>query len=91
MIKIVLKGIWGPMEVNGVTYDPSKGVPPMTGFGGLLNDNEMAAVLSYVRQSFGNNGSLITSEQVRKVREATKDRTNFYTVEEILKEHPLKP
>ncbi len=89
-IKIVLKGIWGPMEVNGQTYDPSKGVPPMTGFGGMLNDNEMAAVLSYVRLSFGNNGSMISSEQVRKVREATKDRMNFYTVEEILKEHPLK-
>ena len=89
-IKIALKGLWGPIEVNGVQYDPSKGVPPMTGFGGLLNDNEMAAVLSYVRLSFGNNGAMITSEQVRKVREATKDRMNFYTVEEILKEHPLK-
>ncbi|MEY4005748.1 MAG: hypothetical protein RLZZ221_1844 [Verrucomicrobiota bacterium] len=90
-IKIALKGLWGPIEVNGVQYDPSKGVPPMTGFGGLLNDNEMAAVLSYVRLSFGNNGTMISSEQVRKVREATKDRMNFYTVEEILKEHPLKP
>ncbi|MFM8617412.1 MAG: c-type cytochrome, partial [Opitutaceae bacterium] len=90
-IKIGLKGLWGPIEVNGVQYDPSKGVPPMTGFGGLLNDNEMAAVLSYVRLSFGNNGAMISSEQVRKVREATKDRMNFYTVEEILKEHPLKP
>lgn len=43
-----------------------------------------------MRQSFGHNGDPITSEQVRKVREATKDRVNFYTVEELLKEHPLK-
>jgi mono/diheme cytochrome c family protein/glucose/arabinose dehydrogenase len=90
LIKIALKGLWGPIEVNGQLFDPSKGVPPMMGFGGLLNDNEMAAVLSYVRQSFGNNGELISAEAVRRVRAATKDRVNFYTVEEILKEHPLK-
>jgi mono/diheme cytochrome c family protein len=50
----VLKGLWGPIEVNGQLFDPGKGVPPMMGFGGMLNDNELAAVLTYVRQSFGN-------------------------------------
>ena len=91
LIKLTLKGLWGPIEVNGVTYDPAKGVPPMTGFGGLLNDNELAAVLSYVRLSFGNNGAMITAEQVARVRAATRDRTNFYMVDELLKEHPLVP
>ena len=62
----------------------------MMGFGGLLNDEEAAAVLSYVRLSFGNNGKLVTPATVKKVREATKDRVNFYMTEEILKEHPLK-
>jgi hypothetical protein len=62
----------------------------MMGFGGLLNDEEAAAVLSYVRLSFGNNGKLVTPATVKKVREATKDRINFYMTEEILKEHPLK-
>jgi hypothetical protein len=27
---------------------------------------------------------------VKKVREATKDRVNFYMADELLKEHPLK-
>jgi mono/diheme cytochrome c family protein len=62
----------------------------MMGFGGLLNDIELAAVLTYVRQSFGNDFDPITAEQVKKVREATKERVNFYMVDEILKEHPLK-
>ena len=62
----------------------------MMGFGGMLNDEEAAAVLSYVRLSFGNNGKLVSPETVKKVREATKERVNFYTTEEILKEHPLK-
>ncbi len=90
LIKIALKGLWGPIEVKGEKYDPTQGVPPMMGFGGLLNDEELAAVLSYVRQSFGNNGRFIQPEQVAKVREATKDRANFYMVDEILKEHPLE-
>jgi mono/diheme cytochrome c family protein/glucose/arabinose dehydrogenase len=89
-IKIVLKGLWGPLTVNQQAFDPSKGVPPMMGFGGMLTDAEAAAVLSYVRLSFGNNGKLISPAQVAKVRAATQDRANFYTTEEILKEHPLK-
>lgn len=89
LIKIALKGLWGPIEVNGQKFDPTKGVPPMMGFGGLLNDIELAAVLTYVRQSFGNDLAPIAAEKVNKVREATKDRINFYLVEEILKEHPL--
>jgi mono/diheme cytochrome c family protein/glucose/arabinose dehydrogenase len=90
LIKIALKGLWGPIDVNGTHYDPTKGVPPMMGFGGLLTDEEMAAVLSYVRQSFGNDGDFVKPEKVAKVREATKSRANFYMVDEILKEHPLK-
>jgi mono/diheme cytochrome c family protein/glucose/arabinose dehydrogenase len=90
LIKIALKGLWGPIEVNGQHFDPSKGVPPMMGFGGLLNDEELAAVLSYVRQSFGNNGPFITPDQVQQIRASTADRVNFYMTDEILKEHPLK-
>jgi mono/diheme cytochrome c family protein/glucose/arabinose dehydrogenase len=88
--KILLKGLWGPITVNKQNFDPTKGVPPMMGFGGLLNDDEAAAVLSYVRLSFGNNGKFVSPATVKKVREATKDRVNFYMTDEILKEHPLK-
>ena len=90
LAKILLKGLWGQITVNGQHFDPTKGVPPMMGFGGMLNDEEAAAVLSYVRLSFGNNGKFVSPDTVKKVREATKDRINFYTTEEILKDHPLK-
>ena len=90
LIKIILKGLGGPITVNGQAFDPSKGVPPMPGFGGMLNDAETAAVLNFTRLSFGNNGKLITPAQVAKVRAATQERTNFYMTDEILKEHPLK-
>lgn len=90
LIKIVLKGLYGPLTFRGKEYGPAKGTPPMMGFGPLLKDDELAAVLSYVHQSFGNDLPMVTPAEVAKVREATKDRTLFYMVDEILKENPLK-
>jgi mono/diheme cytochrome c family protein/glucose/arabinose dehydrogenase len=89
LIKIVLKGLWGPMELNGQKFDPTRGVPPMPGFGGFTSDEEIAAVISYVRQSWGNDLPLITPAQVAKVRAATRNRADFYLVEDIMKEHPI--
>ena len=59
----------GPFELNGKKYD---GQVPMTPFGGMLKDDEIAAVLTYVRNSFGNKAPAVRAEQVTKVREATK-------------------
>ena len=90
LIKIVLKGLYGPLKFQGKDYGPAKGTPPMTGFGELLNDAEVAGVISYVHQSFGNDLPIVKPEEVAKVRAATKDRSVFYMVDEILKEHPLE-
>lgn len=88
-IKIVLRGLYGPLEFQGKKYGPEKGTPPMTGFAALMNDEEVAAVLTYVNQSFGNDLPAVSVEEVAKVRAATKDRALFYMVDEILKDHPL--
>ena len=90
VIKIVLKGLFGPLDFQGKKYGPEKGTPPMMGFGPLLKDEEVAAVISYVHQSFGNNLPMVKVEDVKRVREETKDRAIFYMVEEILKEHALE-
>jgi len=90
LIKVVLHGLWGKIEVNGKTYDPNKGVPPMTAFGALLNDEEAAAVLTYVRNSWGNKAAPVKAETVKKVRAATADRSIFWKPEELLKDHPMK-
>lgn len=84
MIKVALHGLEGPLEVHGIAYDAA--MPPM---GGLLNDEEMAAVLTFVRTSWDNTGSEITAEQVAKVRAKYPDRAALWQVEEIVKEHPI--
>ncbi|MGK2864144.1 MAG: c-type cytochrome, partial [Chitinophagaceae bacterium] len=87
LIKLVLKGMHGPIEVNGKNYP---GQVPMTPFEGMLKDEEIAAVLTYLRNSFGNSASDVSPAKVKEVRAAVKDKTGFYSPEELLKQHPLE-
>lgn len=66
LISIVLKGMEGPIVVNGEHYE---GTMPQHSF---LGDEEIANVLTYIRENFGNNASPVTPEEVAKVREALK-------------------
>jgi mono/diheme cytochrome c family protein/glucose/arabinose dehydrogenase len=85
LIKLSLKGLFGPIEVAGKTFP---GVVPMTPFEHLLKDEELAATLTYVRNSFGNKASVIKPSQVKAVREAVKDKKDMYLPADLLKEHP---
>lgn len=87
LIKLTLKGLHGPIEVLGKQYP---GQVPMTPFGGILNDEEVASVLTYVRNAFGNKSSVISQSQVMKVRESIKEQSSFYSPDELLKQHPLE-
>ncbi|MFH5883601.1 PVC-type heme-binding CxxCH protein [Halalkalibaculum sp. DA3122] len=87
LIKLVLKGLQGPIEVLGEEYP---GQVPMTPFGGMLNDEEVAAVLTYVRNAFGNEAAPVSPEKVKEVRASVQDKSGFYTPEELLNEHPLE-
>lgn len=90
LIKLVLKGITGRIEVGDRVYDPANGVPPMTGFEHILNDEEIAAVLTYIRSAFhwGFSGP-VQPETVARVRADVANKEGFYTVEELLQENPF--
>ena len=79
LIRIVLHGLRGPIEIHGETYNLE-----MPAFGPLFKDTEIAAMLSYVRQQYGAPSPPITAAAVKKVRAATKDRTLYWTVDELL-------
>ena len=82
--------MWGKMQVRGKIYDPSRGVPPMTAFRDLLNDQDVADVLTFVRNTWGNKASPIDAETVARVRAETSSRTTFWKPEELEKLHPLE-
>jgi mono/diheme cytochrome c family protein len=85
LIKIALNGLYGPITVLNKQY---AGAVPMTPNRDLLDDQELAGVLTYVRNAFGNKASVITVEKVKQVRQTTLDKQGFYTAEELLKQHP---
>jgi len=86
LIKLTLKGLMGPIEVMGKKYP---GQVPMTPFEHMLTDKEIAAVLTFVRNSYGNKSSSISTEQVAKIREQKKSFIGLYSPEDLLKEHPM--
>lgn len=87
LIKLTLYGLIGPLEINGKKYD---GQVPMTPFGGMLNDDEVAAVLTFVRNSFGNQADPVTPQKVKAIRDEEPGRLMFMSTEELMKEHPIK-
>ena len=76
-IKFILQGLMGPITVNGTTYNSM--MPPVAG----VTDADVADVLTYVRQSFGNKGNPVSADQVKAVRAATASRTAMWTTAEL--------
>lgn len=62
LINIILKGFNESVEINGDYYDNPMPAQPQ------LNDQQIADVLTYVRNSFGNKASAITVAEVKKAR-----------------------
>jgi mono/diheme cytochrome c family protein len=76
MIRIPLSGLTGSVSVKGQVWNLS-----MPAMGAALSDEDLAATLSYIRNSWGNKASVITPEQVKVVRAAVGNRTQPWTAE----------
>ncbi|MEC7802326.1 MAG: cbb3-type cytochrome c oxidase subunit II [Verrucomicrobiota bacterium] len=87
LIKISIHGLQGEVIVNGEKY-----VGVMQGFGqplgSPLNDQQIADVLTYIRNEWGNSVSAISPEEVKAVRDSVKDRelTSMWTAAELEKD-----
>ncbi len=76
-IKFILQGLMGPITVGGTSYNSM--MPPVLG----VSDGDIADVLTYVRQSFGNQGNPVSADQVKAVRAATAGRMAPWTTAEL--------
>ncbi|MES2440909.1 MAG: c-type cytochrome [Verrucomicrobiota bacterium] len=83
-VKITLKGLTGPVDVLGKTYNLE--MPPQ---GAVLPDDQIAAILTYARSAWGNQAGPVTADQVKAIRATVEDRKMPWTAEELLKLHPL--
>ena len=66
-IGVVLHGLSGPITVNGLGYNAA-----MPALGTMLSDQQVADVLTYVTNTWGNTGDAFTAAQVRAVRGGTR-------------------
>jgi mono/diheme cytochrome c family protein len=66
LIKVLLLGLNEEVEIDGEYY--SNPMPSQA----TLKDDEIAAVLTFVRNSFGNKAAAVTAAEVKKVRATIK-------------------
>jgi mono/diheme cytochrome c family protein len=85
IIRAVLYGISGPFPFKGQNFNGA-----MVPWKDSLTDEEIAAVLTYVRQNpeWGNKAPEVKPDRVKAVREKTKGRNQPYSQEELLKVSP---
>ena len=74
-IHVLMQGLSG--DIDGKKYEGQM-------ISMATNDDAwIASVLSYVRNTFGNRAGFVTPQQVARLRAATKDRTQPWTVAEL--------
>ena len=79
LVRIVMHGLQGDVEVQGQNYNGA-----MPAWGPSLSDAEIAAVLTYIRASFGNQALPVKTETVAETRAAYPGRKTPWTVPELM-------
>jgi mono/diheme cytochrome c family protein len=69
-VRILINGKEGPVGL----------MPPL---GAVLNDEQIASVLTYIRREWGQTGDAVDPETVKQVRPLTADRTRPWTNDEL--------
>ena len=78
IIRIVMNGLAGPITVRGESYQST-----MAPLGGVLKDQQIADVLTFVRHSWSNSGGAVEAKEVTAARRSYGSRQNFWTVKEL--------
>jgi len=80
LIRVVQHGLVGAINVKGQNYNVPGG---MQGFGGAMSAGDFANLMTYIRNSWGNEAPMVTKEMVEAVRAAESSRTTQWTEAEL--------
>ncbi|MSU34363.1 MAG: c-type cytochrome [Pedosphaera sp.] len=80
LVRIVQHGLYGPVQVNGQTWNLNM---PALGATGIFDDEQFADVLSYIRRAWGNAAVPIEPAVVAAVRKETSGRSLPWRAEEL--------
>ncbi|PZX52064.1 DUF7133 domain-containing protein [Algoriphagus chordae] len=79
---ILLHGLEGPIEVSGITYDAPDILPVMPAHS-TMDDASIAAILTYIRNEWGNQAAPVSRRTVGKIRLTTQGRVYPWKAEEL--------
>lgn len=82
LTKLLLHGMTGPVKVNGTLYKPAAAMPGIKD-NPSLSDQDIADVVNYIRNAWGNKAKTIDSSLIKEVRSGTAKRAIPYTAEEL--------
>jgi len=74
LIRILLHGMSGPVEVAGQLYTPPTDMPGLS-FNPAMTDTHISDIATYIRNEWGNRAPAVTDAQVTRERTATRDRS----------------
>lgn len=77
LARIAMHGVMGPITVKGTNFNNVMVAP-------VLNDSEIAQVLTYIRNSWGNQAPMVTKEMVAKVRSEAGAHAGPWKADELL-------
>ena len=83
-IRNILHGMQGPITVKGVPYNSM--MPAVT----TLSEKEIADVVTFVSNSWGNTGPTVTEDEVKAIKKKYADRKTPWTAAEYEKEKITK-
>lgn len=81
---VVLHGLEGPLEVNGKLYDAPEILPVMPAHS-TMDDGAIAAILTYIRNEWGNNAAAVSPRLVGSTRHTSQGRVVPWTAAELNK------
>ena len=79
LVLIVLHGVRGPIKVKSETYELD--MPSLN----VLDDEQIAAALTYVRREWGHQFAPVAPATIKKIREETANREDSWTAAELLR------
>jgi mono/diheme cytochrome c family protein len=82
---IILKGLKGEIVVKGETYGTSAAVNMAAV---AISDREIANVVTYVRQAWGNNAEEIFEDEVASIRSDSAEQQDQWTGDQIISMYP---
>jgi mono/diheme cytochrome c family protein len=76
LIGVAVHGLMGPIKINGKQVD---GIPPVMPPHGFMKDEQLASILTYVRNAWGNRSPLISTEDILGYRKSEASRVAPWT------------